>query len=67
MKVLAAILVVIASLADSLVFWWFMVIGLMQLWHDHYFEASALICAAVFWQRFEKMKMLEKLEKKVKP
>lgn len=55
------LLLFIAQLIDSATFWWLIIYGYIQLWNGLTFEACALICTGVFWQRFEKEKILQKL------
>ncbi|MCU1326165.1 MAG: hypothetical protein JWN34_1535 [Bryobacterales bacterium] len=54
-------ILLVAQLADSLTFQWFTFSAYIQLWHDRFIEASALLIAAVIWQRFEKIAMLKAL------
>lgn len=58
------ILINVATFADLATFFWFSISSYQQLWNDHFLEASALLVAAVFWQRFEKTAMLDKLTNK---
>lgn len=48
-----------AQLADSIVFWGFTLTSIYYLWNGQPFEASALLCAAVVWQRFENLEMIK--------
>ena len=57
------VLILMAKLADSFTFWLLTLSGFSYLWQDRVFEACALICTAVFWQRFEKVRILEAIKK----
>jgi hypothetical protein len=60
-------ILIIAQLADSLTFWWLMILGYIFLYRGDVLSASALICTAVFYQRAWKAELLKmKLEKLTK-
>lgn len=61
-KILAALLVFLATAADIVIFWWLLVVGIKQLYAEQFYPACALICTAVIYQRLEKAQLVNQIE-----
>jgi hypothetical protein len=59
-------IIILGKMADSIVFFWLMVLGLKNLYLGSTADACMLICTAVAWQRLGKVEMLRYLEERAK-
>jgi len=54
-------IIFLGAFADMLIFAWLLISGLVHLWNWNAFEASALVIAAVMYQRAWKAELLRKI------